>query len=74
MDEMRASIVSFELHRPGEACAKSEHGGKDDGGSMLLEPHALLQPLAVLGHVQLPLLGRGGYPRHQLPVNHYFLL
>lgn len=62
MDKMQASIVLFELHGPREARAKSEHGGKDDGGSMLLELQAFLQPLAVLCHVQLPLLGSTRYP------------
>lgn len=66
-------IVLFELHRPGEACTESKHGGEDDGGSVFLEPQAFLQPLAVLGHIQLPLLGCARYPRHQLPVNHHLL-
>lgn len=57
MDEMQAHIALFELHRPGEACAKSKHGGKDDGRSMFLELQAFLEPLAVFRHVQLPLLG-----------------
>lgn len=64
----------FEFHRPREACAESQHGGEDDGGSMLFEPQAFLQPLAVLGHVRFPLLDTAGYPRHQLPVNHHLLL
>lgn len=64
----------FEFHRPREACAESQHGGEDDGGSMLFEPQAFLQPLAVLGHVRFPLLDAAGYPRHQLPVNHHLLL
>lgn len=55
--KMKASGVLFELYRPGEARAESEHGGEDDGGSMFLELQAFLQPLAVLSHVQLPLLG-----------------
>lgn len=41
---------------------------------MLLELQAFLHPLGVLRHVQLTLLGRTGYPRHQLPVNHHLLL
>lgn len=71
---MRVSIVLFELHRPGEARAESQHGGEDDGGSMFLEPQAFLQSLTVLYHVQLPLLGCTGYPRHHLPVNNHLLL
>lgn len=51
----------FELHRPGEACAESQHGGEDNGWSMFLEFQAFLQSLAVLGHVQLTLLGCAGY-------------
>lgn len=71
---MQASAASFEFHRPRKTCAKSKHGGKDNGGSMLLEPGAFLQSLGGLGHVQLSLLGCGGYPRNQLPVDHHLLL
>lgn len=48
--DMQASTVLFEFHRPGKACAESQHGGEDNGGSMFLELQAFLQPLAVLGH------------------------
>lgn len=72
--EMQASTVLFELHRPGEARAESQHGGEDDGRSMFLKPQAFLQSLAVLSHIQLPLLDSARYPRHQLPVNHHLLL
>lgn len=36
--EMQVTIVLFELHRPREARAESQHGGEDNGGSMFLEP------------------------------------
>lgn len=72
--EMQVTIVLFELHRPREARAESQHGGEDNGGSMFLEPQAFLKPLAVLCHEQLPLLGSARYPRYQLPVNHHLLL
>lgn len=62
MVKMQDSIVLFELHRPGEARAESQHGGEDDCGSMFLEPQAFLQTLAVLCYIHLPLLGSTRYP------------
>lgn len=55
--KMQISSVLFELYRPGEARAESKHGGEDNGGSMFLEFQAFLHSLAVLSHIQLPLLG-----------------
>lgn len=71
--EMLASAALFELHGPGEARAESQHRREHNGWSVFLEPQAFLQPLAVLRHVQLPLLGAAGNPRHQLPVDHHLL-
>lgn len=41
---------------------------------MLLELQAFLQPLAVLAHAQLPLLGGARDPRRRLPLDHRLLL
>lgn len=62
MEKMQVSTILFEFYRPGEARAESEHRGEHDGGAMFLELQAFLQPLAVLSHVQLPLLGSARYP------------